>query len=224
MSSPHTLKRGRGSSDETVSDEVEVDGEHGAAVTDELVFKLKLAVSKVTDELRRNEGLLSSRDKTTATLKNEIEALKEKNAALMSENEELKGGQAVPDSQATLPSQDEGYHEEQIQRLVEDQQRTREQRLQDGAQNHAATLDKLDKALSANERLRTDILHLTEKILHEQEAARRVRVTKLRELQDANQAQADKIKALKQGLREMLGDASATENRSGGDNCHRLTR
>jgi regulator of replication initiation timing len=173
MDPQHTLKRGRGSSDETVSDvEAEVDGGHGAAVTDKLVLNINPAISQVADELR--EDLLSSLH-AISTLKNEIEALKEKSEALKAENEKLKGGLAMPDSQATWPpSQDEDHHQEQTQRIAEEHWCTLMQRLQDETQNHAATLDKLDIALIDNKR-----------------------------------------------LREMLGDPSATENRSGGDNCRR---
>ena len=211
------LKRGRGSSDETVSG-VEVEVEHGPAVT-ELEFELKPANNKVTDEVRSND-LLSSRDRMIATLKDDIEALEKENEALKKENEELKGGQEGPNSQATLPSQDEDHHEEQAQRLAEDQWRTLDLRLREENHNHAATSVKLEAAVKDNERLRADALHLTEKTIQRDEEVNALRL-QVRELQDANQAQARQSNAFKQGLRKMLEDASATENRSGGHNCSR---
>jgi hypothetical protein len=158
----HALKRARYSSDAT-TELSDADDEQGPALMNTLVLELEQTVGKVVDDLRR---LLSAREKKVATLAAENEELKAESEELKAENEELKAENEElkrRHDEVPGPSQCEDHHEEQAQRLAEDQRLTREQRLQEDAKNHAAALDMLEKARSNEQRLRADVLRLTEK-------------------------------------------------------------
>jgi hypothetical protein len=189
------LKRARYSSDATaeVSD---ADDEQGPALMDSLVLELQQTVGKAVDDLRR---LLSARENKVATLAAENDELKAENEELKAENEELKRRHDEVPGPDVMASQCEDHHEEQAQRLAEDQRLTREQRLQEDAKNHAAALDMLEKARSNEQRLRADVLILTEKAERD-DVERRALRNQVNELQGALQ-DAQKQTAAAEGLR-----------------------